>query len=136
MAWPLVARAQQAAVKRVGYLPDESRSLGSFELIAKPLSELGHIEGNNIIFERREGQTDGLADFAAELVQLQVDAIITVGTPATRAAKNASDTIPIVLSRIADPVGLGSIKNLARPGGNLTGVSVVSADSNAKRLEI
>ena len=137
-AWPLAAGAQQATIKRVGYLSDESRSLRSFELIAKPLRELGHIEGSNILFERRyaEDKTDALADFAAELVQMQVDIIITVGTPATRAAKNASNTISVVFSRIADPVQLGFGKSLARPGGNLTGVSVISADLDAKRLEI
>src|SRR5262245_1439032 len=137
-AWPLAVRAQQTTVKRVGYLSDESRSLRSFELIAKPLRELGHIEGSNIVFERRyaEDKTDALSDFAAELVQMQVDAIITVGTPATRAAKNASNTIPVVFSRTADPVGSGFVKSLARPGGNLTGVSIISADLDAKRLEI
>jgi putative ABC transport system substrate-binding protein len=139
VAWPLAARAQQPpAVQRIGYLSDESRSLGlaSFELIAKPLRELGYVEGRNIVFESRyaDGKNDLLPDLAAELVRIRVDLIVAVGTSATRAAKNATETIPIVFSRIADPVALGLVTSLARPAGNLTGVSLIAVDLDAKRL--
>jgi putative ABC transport system substrate-binding protein len=138
---PLAARAQQPTkVPRVGYLSDESGSLGfaSFEPLAKGLRELGYLEGRNIVFEHRyaDGKTAVLPGLAAELVRLKVDVIVAVGTPATRAAKNATETIPIVFTRIADPVALGLVASLARPSGNLTGVSVLSPDLNARRLEI
>ena len=139
--WPCAARAQQpTVVQRVGYLSDESRSLGStaVELIAKTLHGLGYVEGRNIVFESRyaDGKNDLLAGLAAELVRIRVNVIVTVGTPATRAAKSATDTIPIVFSRIADPLALGLVTSLARPGGNLTGVSVITQDLAAKRLEM
>jgi putative ABC transport system substrate-binding protein len=139
--WPRMARAQQATVvQKVGFLSDESRSLGStaVELIAKTLNGLGYVEGRNIAFESRyaDGKDDLLAGFVAELIRIRVSAIIAVGTPATRAAKNATDTIPIVFSRIADPLALGLVTSLARPGGNLTGVSVNTQDLAAKRLEM
>ena len=141
VAWPLAARAQQATVvQRVGFLSDESRSLGStaVELIAKTLHDLGYVEGRNIVFESRyaDGKNDVLAGFVAELIRIRVSVIIAIGTPATRAAKNVTDTIPIVFSRIADPLALGLVTSLARPTGNLTGVSVITQDLAAKRLEM
>ncbi len=141
VVWPLAARAQQAAVvQRIGFLSDESRSLGStaVELIAKSLHDLGYVEGRNIVFESRyaDGKNDVLAGFVAELIRIRVSVIIAVGTPATRAAKNVTDTIPIVFSRIADPLALGLVTSLARPTGNLTGVSVITQDLAAKRLEM
>ena len=140
-AWPLAARAQQhTAAQRVGFLSDESRSLGStaVELIAKTLHGLGYVEGRNIVFEARyaDGKNDLLAGLAAELVRSRAHVIVTVGTPATRAARSATDTIPIIFSRIADPLALGLVTSLARPGGNLTGVSVITQDLAAKRLEM
>ncbi len=141
LAVPLAVRAQQPTkVPRVGYLSDESSSLGfaSFEPVAQGLRDLGYLEGHTIVFEHRyaDGKTERLPALAADLVRLKVDVIVAVGTPATRAAKNATDTIPIVFTRIADPVALGLVASLAQPSGNLTGVSISSPDLNARRLEI
>jgi ABC-type uncharacterized transport system substrate-binding protein len=137
---PLAVEAQPTKAPRVGYLSDESGSLGSasFEPIARGLRELGYLEGRNIVFENRyaDGKPEVLPGLAAELVRLQVDVIVAVGTPATRAAKNATETIPIVFTRIADPVTLGLVASLARPSGNLTGVSVLTLDLAAKWLEL
>jgi putative ABC transport system substrate-binding protein len=138
---PVTARAQQATtVQTVGYLTDESPTLGStsFEIIAKALSQLGYVEGHNITFEPRyAGDKNALLPrLAAELVLAKVNVIVAVGTPATRAAENATATIPIIFSRISDLIALGLVQNLARPGGNLTGVSVISHDLAAKRLEL
>src|SRR5262252_4506222 len=128
LAWlvvPLATRAQPPTkVARVGYLSDESSSLGfaTFEPIAQGLRDLGYLAGRDIVFEHRyaEGKTELLPALAAELVHLKVDVIIAVGTSATRAAKNATETIPIVFTRIADPVAIGFVASLARPSGNLT----------------
>jgi len=138
---PPAARAQQATkVPRVGYLSDEFRSLGvaSFEPMAQELRKLGYLGGRTIVFEHRyaEGKTEVLPALAAELVQLKVDVIVAVGTSATRAAKNATETIPIVFARISDPVALGLVASLARPSGNLTGVSTLGPDLAAKWLEL
>ena len=99
---------------------------------------LGYVEGRNIIFDARyaDGKNDLLAGLAIELVRSRANVIVTVGTPATRAARSATDTIPIVFSRIADPLALGLVTSLARPGGNLTGVSIITQDLAAKRLEM
>jgi putative ABC transport system substrate-binding protein len=139
--WPLAARAQQpTTVQRVGHLSDESHSLGlaSFEIIANTLRELGYVEGRNIVFESRyaDGKNDLLPGLAAELVRQRVAVIVAVGTPATLAAKNATEAIPIIFSRIADPVALGLVTSLARPTGNLTGVSVITIDLEAKRIQM
>ena len=141
LAAPLAAHAQQPTqVARVGYLSDESSSLGfaSFEPIAQGLRDLGYLEGHTLVFEHRyaEGKTEALPDLAADLVRLQVDVIVAVGTPATRAAKNATATIPIVFTRIADPVVLGLVASLAQPSGNLTGMSLIALDLATKWLEL
>jgi putative ABC transport system substrate-binding protein len=140
LATPLAVEAQPTKVPRVGYLSDESASLGvaSFEPIAQGLRDLGYLEGRNIVFEHRyaDGKTEALPGLAAELVRLKVDVLIAVGTSATRAAKNATETIPIVFTRIADPVALGLVASLAQPSGNLTGVSVLTLDLAAKWLEL
>jgi putative ABC transport system substrate-binding protein len=141
LAAPLAVGAQPTGkVPRVGYLSDESSSLGlaSFGPIAQELRELGYLEGRNVVFENRyaNGKIAVLPGLAAELVRLKVDVIVAVGTSATRAAQNATGTVPIVFVRIADPVALGLVASLARPGGNLTGVSVMSPDLEAKRLEM
>lgn len=137
--WPLVPHAQ-GRIRTVGFLSDESPALGSaaFQVITKQLRELGYEEGRNIGFERRfaDGKNDALSGLATELVRARVDVIVTVGTSATRAAKEATDTIPVIFSRIADPVALGLVAQLGRPEGNLTGVSVVTQDLAAKRLEL
>jgi len=141
LAIPLTAGAQPPTkVARVGYLSDEPRSLGgrSFEPIAQGLRDLGYQEARNIVFEQRyaEDKAEALPGLAAELVRLKVDVLVAVGTSATRAAKDATATVPIVFTRIADPVGLGLVTSLARPGGNVTGVSVLTRDLAAKWLEL
>jgi putative ABC transport system substrate-binding protein len=102
------------------------------------LEELGYREGKNLIVERRfaEGNAKRLDDFAAELVRQQVDVIVTVGTPAGFAAKQATSTIPIVLGGNSDPVGVGLVASLARPGGNITGNSLMAPELSAKRLDV
>jgi putative ABC transport system substrate-binding protein len=99
---------------------------------------LGYLEGQNIAFESRfgEGKPDQLPRFAAELVGLKVDVIVTSGTPATQAAKQATRTMPIVMTNNADPVGSGLVASLARPGGNVTGLTAQDADLGGKRLEL
>jgi ABC-type uncharacterized transport system substrate-binding protein len=141
LAAPRAADAQAPTkVPRVGYLSDESSSLGfaTFEPMARGLRDLGYLAGRDIVFEYRyaEGKTELLPALAAELVHLKVDVIVAVGTSATRAAKNATETIPIVFTRIADPVAMGFVASLARPSGNLTGVSVLTIDVAAKWLEL
>ncbi len=140
-ARPLAVDTQQPAkVPRVGILSDESPLLGAkaFEPFAQGLRDLGWAEGQNIAFERRyaEETTEVLPNLAAELVGLQPDVILAVGTPAAQAAKTATQTIPIVFTRAGDPIGSGLVPSLARPGGNLTGVSVQMRDLAAKRLEL
>ena len=129
--WPLTARSQEpSSVPKIGFLTDESLRLGSvaLQVLSNALSERGYADGHNVIFESRyaNGHDDLLPGLAAELVRKQVNVIFSVGTPATRAAKNATDSIPIVFSRIADPIALGLVKSLARPEANLTGVSVLT----------
>ena len=108
------------------------------EAFYEGLRDLGWIEGQNFTFERRygEGKNEALPDLAADLVRLRVNVIVTIGTPATRAAKNATETIPIVFARVGDPVGFGLVRSLARPAGNLTGVTNLTVDLGAKRLEL
>jgi putative tryptophan/tyrosine transport system substrate-binding protein len=139
-AWSLSAGAQQPTkVPHIGILSDESPVLAakSLQPFAQGLRDLGYIEGQNIAFERRyaEETTDILPSLAAELVSLQPDVILAVGTPAAEAAKTATQTIPIVFTRAGDPIGSGLVSSLARPGGNLTGVSVQMRELAAKRLE-
>ena len=140
-AWPLAVTAQQpATVQKIGFLSDESRIWGSaaFKVFAKALDERGYVEGRNIIVVTRysEGKDELLPGLANELVGMVVNVILAVGTPASRAAKNITNSIPIIFSRIADPIALGLVASLARPGGNLTGVSIITADLAAKRLEL
>jgi putative tryptophan/tyrosine transport system substrate-binding protein len=102
------------------------------------LRELGYLEGQNIAFESRfaDGKTDQLPGLAAELVALKVDVIVTSGTPASLAAKQATRTIPIVMAQLADPVGAGLVASLGRPGGNVTGLTTQDVDLSGKRLEM
>jgi putative ABC transport system substrate-binding protein len=102
------------------------------------MRELGYVEGKNIVIESRyaEGKQDRVAALAAELVRLKVDVIVTGGTTATRAAKEATVTIPIVMTQDSDPVGSGVVASLARPGGNITGVSNLAPELSGKRLEL
>jgi putative tryptophan/tyrosine transport system substrate-binding protein len=141
LAWSLSARAQQPAkVPLIGILSDETPTLAakSFEPFAQGLRDLGWVEGRNITFERRSaaGENKILPSLAAGLVSLQPEVIVAVGTPAAQAAKNATQTIPVVFARIADPVGSGLVPALGRPAGNLTGVTSQSRELAAKRLEL
>ena len=102
------------------------------------LSKLGWIEGKNITIEYRfaEQKPERLPELAADLVRLKVDLIVAAGTPSALAAKKATTTIPIVMASSTDPVGVGLVASLARPGGNVTGLSGLAAELNTKRLEI
>src|SRR3989442_14654152 len=139
---PIVAEAQQAGkVYRIGYLgPSSAPAVSRFiEAFRQGLRELGWVEGQSIVIEYRfaEGQYDRLPDLAAELARLKVDVIVAIPTPAAVAAKNATAMIPIVMTNVADPVGLGLIANLARPGGNVTGLSYsVGMETFGKSLQL
>ena len=135
-----IAEAQQPArIPRIGILAAPSAFFFSTRLEAfrQRLRELGYVEGKNILIEYRyaEGKLERLPDLAAELVRLKVDVIVTAG-PSNRVAKKASATIPIVFAADSDPVGGGLVSGLARPGGNITGLSLMSPDLNGKRLEL
>ena len=139
--WPLAARAQQMGkVPRIGYLGSSSPSLEPHfvEAFRQKLRELGHIEGENIAIEYRwaEGQDGRLPDLAAELVRLQPNVIVTTGTPGALAAMQATKTIPIVMASSGDPVGAGLVASLARPGGHVTGFTIVGPQIEGKRLEL
>src|SRR5256712_4884023 len=143
LAAPLAADAQQAGkVPRIGFLGVTSPSDRPSHLDAfrQRLRELGWVEGQNIVIDYRyaEGRVDRLPDLAAELVRLKVDLIVaSAGTQAATAAKNATETIPIVMIYVRDPVGTGLIASLARPGGNVTGVSgYAGLEIVAKQLEL
>ena len=134
------AHAQQPKkVPRIGFLLASSAGVDSrVEAFRQGFRELGYIEGKNIAIEWRyaEGKEDRVPKLAAELVQMNVEIIVTDGTNVTRAAKNATKTIPIVMASDADPVGNGFVASLARPGGNVTGLVNLLAGLSGKRLEI
>ena len=141
VAWPLAGRAQQpAGVARIGILSDTASPPTPFEpMIAQGLRDLGWVEGRNLVIERRyarEKRYEILPSLAAELVGLQPDVIVAIGTGAAQAAKNGTETIPIVFARIGDPIGYGLVPSLSRPGGNLTGVSLLTRELEGKRLEL
>jgi ABC-type uncharacterized transport system substrate-binding protein len=127
-------------VPRIGFLVVSTRSFVStrIETFRQGLRELGYVEGKNVLIEYRyaEGKLDLLPALASELVQLKVDVIVTASAPGVRAAKNATSTIPIVFAAIGDPVGGGFVASLARPGGNVTGLSILATELSGKRLEL
>ncbi len=137
-----MAQAQQPAkVPRIGYLTADSRSGRAdvrAEAFRQGLGALGYVEGKNIIIEWRqaEGKLDRLSALATELVRLKVDVIVTGGPTATRPVKEATTTIPIVMTQDSDPVGNGFVASLARPGGNITGLSNLASEISGKRLEL
>jgi ABC-type uncharacterized transport system substrate-binding protein len=136
--WPLAARGQQSKVARIGALYIGTADAESFKKeLREGLRELGYVEGQNIAFEFRsaEGQLDRLPGLAAELVRLKVDVIVALYVPPSLAAKQATREIPIVVV-VGDPVETGIVPSLARPGGNITGVSIMAAASNGKSVEL
>ena len=136
-AWPLAARAQQTKVHRLGVLLVGNREPFS-RLFGEGLRELGYIDGQNIQIEFRlaEGNLERLPELAAELVRLKVDIIVASETPSVQAAKRATNEIPIVMAPSGDPVGTGLIASLARPGGNVTGLSAATAELAGKSLDL
>jgi putative tryptophan/tyrosine transport system substrate-binding protein len=134
------AQQQPKKIARVGFLLSGSRSSTTdrIELLRSGLRDLGYSEGNNIVIEYRyaDNKFDRLPDLAGELVRLKVEVIFAWAGPAVQAAKNATKTIPIVMGPNADPVETGLVASLARPGGNITGVSLMGPDVAGKRLEL
>ena len=140
-AWPLATRAQQAGkLPTIGFLVGASRSATSQWTagFVQRLRELGWTEGRTVAIEYRwaEGQNERAAEIAAEFVRLKVDVIVAGGTPSVIAAKHATSVVPIVFAAAGDPVGSNLVASLARPGGNVTGLSLQQTDLAAKRLEL
>jgi putative ABC transport system substrate-binding protein len=141
LAAPLAAEAQQAArVPRVGFLGNSTAALeanlvGPFR---EGLRDLGYLEGRNLLIEYRwaEGKYERFPALIAELIALKVDVIVTAGTPASLAVRKATTSIPLVMVAVGDPVGTGLVASLARPGGNITGLTSISAELEGKRLEL
>jgi len=135
-AWPVAARAQRPPVRmpRIGIIDDEP----VWDSFRQGLRDFGYIENQNIAIEYRsaEGKVDRLAQAARELVSIPVDVIVVTGSPATHAVRQATSTIPIVAIGVGDPLRAGFAVSLARPGGNMTGLSSLSPDLTGKRLEI
>src|SRR4029434_9398652 len=131
---------QKSKVPRIGYLDNSTASgmAGLLETFRQELSKLGWIEGKNVTIEYRfaEQNNERLPELAADLVRLKVDLIVATGTPIALDAKSATTTIPIVMVSSGDPVAAGLVASLARPGGNVTGLSALSTELNTKRLEI
>ena len=140
-AWPIAVRAQQAGKRyMVGILSAGGSSVQAAlnAAFSDGLREWGWVEGKNVVFENRnaENQLERLPELAADLIRLKVDVIVAAGTLAPLAAKQATATIPIVMTTAGDPLGSGLVASLARPGGNVTGMSLMVPDLGAKRLEL
>src|SRR5215472_7584030 len=135
MAWPLDGVAQQASkMWRIGYLAETPRP--EDDVFRKTLHELGYVEGRNLTILYRWGESGNYGRLAEDLVRLNVDLIVTVATPATNAARDATKTIPIVMTSVGDPVAYGFVASLAHPGGNITGMSAQLSDTISKELEL
>ena len=135
-----VAQAQHGKIPKIGFLFVSSLPANStrIEAFKQGLGELGYKEGENIVIEWRsaDGNLDRVPALAAELARLKIDIILTAGPAATRPAKEATVSIPIVMAQNTDPVGNGFVSSLARPGGNITGLSTISPELSGKQLEI
>ncbi len=139
LAAPLAAHAQQAGkVYRIGILETipAAQNATNLDALRKGLRDLGYVEGRNLVIEYRsaDGRAERFPDLASELVRLKVDLIVTRGTPAARAAKNATETIPVVMATMGDPRAI--VASFARPGSNITGVTTFSTELTAKRIEL
>jgi putative ABC transport system substrate-binding protein len=139
LAAPLAARAQQVGkVYRIGILEPipAAQNAANLDALRKGLRDLGYVEGRNLIIEYRsaDGRAERFPDLASELVRLKVDLIVTRGTPAARAAKNATGTIPVIMATMGDPRAI--VASFAQPGGNITGVTTFSTELTAKRIEL
>ena len=139
-AAPLTSVAQQQGkVWRVGFLSSESRlDPGRYDAFLRGMRDLGYFEGKNLAMDARfaEGQAENLSRFAMDLVQSKVDVVVTAGSYAARAAKQATASIPIVMGAASDPVSSGLVASLARPGGNITGLSLNAVDVSSKHIEL
>jgi len=141
IGWPLVARAQ-SPVRRLGlllpYIQSDPQAQARVSALTAALHERGWTDGQNVRLEFRytEGQPNRLPGLAADLVQRNVDVILTAGTESTDAARKATKTIPIVMAAVGDPIAAGFIASLARPGGNITGASLLATELTAKRLQL
>ena len=136
--WPQMARAQQAGkIARIGYLASNLTNQSPLEAFRQGLRDLGYDEGRNVVIEYRDaqGKLEPLPALAVELVALKVDVIVASSTAAALAAKQATTVVPIVFATVPDPVGTGLVTSLARPGGNITGLSNLNADLVGKGLE-
>jgi putative ABC transport system substrate-binding protein len=140
LAAPLAAGAQARKGHIIGMLEPfpAAETVANLEAFRRGLRELGYVEGQNLVIEYRsaDGRNERFVELAATLVRANVDVIVTRGTPAVLAAKNATTTIPIVMAAVGDPLGTGAVAGLARPGGNVTGLSGFVTDLQAKRVEI
>jgi putative ABC transport system substrate-binding protein len=139
LAVPLAAAAQPPGkVYRIGFLSTNPPPARVWDALLDGLRERGYRDGWNLVFERRfsEGHAERFPELAAELVRLRVDLIIVITTPAALAAKHATQTIPIIIPSAIDPVGAGLVASLARPGGNITGLSALGPELSGKRLEL
>ena len=137
VGWPLAARAQQRSKKfLIGFIAHEYEAM--YDAFFDGLRELGYIEGQSITIERRyaEGQPERFKEFAKEMVELKADVIVTVTTPAVLAIKSVTTTIPVVIPNAIDAVGAGLVASLDRPGGNVTGGTLLQAELSLKRLEL
>jgi putative ABC transport system substrate-binding protein len=137
--WPLASAAQQPKVPTIGVLVMGNTDPEEFwRVFRQGLRDLGYVEGQNIRFEFRsaQGQANRVPELALELVGLKVDVIVTWFTPTTQAAKQATRQIPIVMADAGDPVGMGLVASLARPGGNITGIAGMTAELSGKCIEL
>jgi putative ABC transport system substrate-binding protein len=143
LALPLAGGAQVGTVPRIGVLlytaaPTPGQSNPFLDAFRDGLRDLGYVDGRNVILENRwaGGSNQRAAELAAELVRLNVAVIVSTGTPATQEAKAATTTLPIVMTAVGDPVGSGIVASLGRPGGNVTGLSLLDTDLDGKRIEL